>query len=143
MLDRFPRPAGSAKSRQRVGRGAGSKGKTSGRGQKGQGSRSGRSVSRWFEGGQTPLKMRIPKRGFKNKFQTVFDIVNLSVLDRFEDGATVDRDALKKSSLVSGKRPVKLLGGGAVNKKLALKVNAASGKALEKIKKSGSKVEIV
>lgn len=143
MLDRFPKPAGSAKSRQRVGRGAGSKGKTSGRGQKGQGSRSGKGVSRWFEGGQTPLKMRIPKRGFKNRFKTVYDTVNLSALERFEDGSTVDRAALVESGLAGGKNPVKILGGGTVSKKLTLRVDAATGSSVEKIEKSGGKVEFV
>ncbi|MGI9559204.1 MAG: 50S ribosomal protein L15 [Thermodesulfobacteriota bacterium] len=143
MLDRLPKPAGSAKSRRRVGRGAGSRGKTSGRGQKGQGSRTGGGVSLWFEGGQTPLKMRIPKRGFKNRFRNVYDTVNVSALDRFDDGATVDSETLVKENLVSGKRPVKLLGNGEVKKKLTLVVNAASGVSVEKIEKSGGKVEFV
>ncbi len=143
MLDRLPKPAGSAKSRQRVGRGPGSKGKTSGRGQNGQGSRAGKGVSIWFEGGQTPLKMRIPKRGFKNRFKTCYDIINLKTLERFEDGATVDADAFVRENLISGKRPVKLLGNGDIDKKLTLKVNAASVSSREKIERSGGKVEIV
>ncbi|QMU56513.1 MAG: 50S ribosomal protein L15 [Candidatus Mycalebacterium zealandia] len=143
MLDRLPKPAGSAKSRQRVGRGAGSKGKTAGRGQNGQGSRSGKGVSRWFEGGQTPLKMRIPKRGFKNRFKVSYDTVNISALERFEDGATVDTEALVQKRLISGKRPVKLLGNGKTEKKLTLKVDAASSSSMEKIERSGGKVEIV
>lgn len=143
MLDRFPKPAGSTKSRQRVGRGAGSKGKTAGRGQKGQGSRSGKGVSRWFEGGQTPLKMRAPKRGFKNMFKIHYDTVNVSALERFEDGATVDAEALVQNRLISRKRKVKLLGNGNIEKKLTLKVDAASGSSIEKIERSGGRVEIV
>lgn len=143
MLDRFPKPAGSAKSRRRVGRGHGSRGKTCGRGQKGQGSRAGKGVSRWFEGGQTPLKMRIPKRGFKNRFKKVFDTVNLGSLERFEDGSTVDRDLLVKSGLAGGKNPVKILGGGSPAKNLTVKVHAATASSLEKIEKSGGRVEFV
>lgn len=143
MLDRLPKPAGSAKSRQRVGRGAGSKGKTAGRGQKGQGSRAGGGVSPWFEGGQTPLKMRIPKRGFKNKFKKRCDTVNVGALERFEDGATVDSGRLAEENLVSGKFPVKLLGNGSIEKRLTLKVNFASAASVKKIERSGGKVEIV
>lgn len=87
--------------------------------------------------------MRIPKRGFKNRFRTVYDTVNLSALERFEDGSTVDREALVESGLVSGKRPVKILGGGTVDRKLTLKVDAATGASVEKIEKSGGKVEFV
>lgn len=143
MLERLPKSAGSAKSRQRVGRGAGSKGKTAGRGQKGQGSRAGKGVSLWFEGGQTPLKMRIPKRGFKNRFKARYDILNVSALERFEDGATVDAGRLCKENLISGKLPVKLLGDGEIEKKVTVRVNAASGVSIEKIERSGGKVEIV
>ncbi len=143
MLDRLPKPAGSVKSRQRVGRGAGSNGKTSGRGHKGQGSRAGRGVSLWFEGGQTPLKMRIPKRGFKNMFKTLYDIVNVGALERFEDGATVDAGTLLQNNFISGKRKIKLLGNGNIEKKLTLKVNAASGASIQKIERCGGKVEIL
>ncbi len=117
--------------------------KTAGRGQKGQGSRAGKGISPWFEGGQTPLKMKIPKRGFKNRFKTRYDTLNISALDRFEDGDAVDTDRLLKENLVSGKRPVKLLGNGNIEKKLTLRVNAASRASMEKIEKSGGKVEIV
>ncbi len=87
--------------------------------------------------------MRIPKRGFKNRFRNVYDTVNVSALERFDDGATVDSETLVKENLVSGKRPVKLLGNGEVKKKLILVVNAASGVSVEKIEKSGGKVEFV
>ena len=92
-----PNP-GSVKTRKRVGRGVGSGlGKTSGKGQKGQNSRSGGGVRIGFEGGQTPLFRRLPKRGFSNaKFKTVYAVINLSDLERFEDGATVTPEILKE-----------------------------------------------
>jgi len=143
MLDRLPKSSGSVKSRQRVGRGASSKGKTSGRGHKGQGARAGRGVSLWFEGGQTPMKMRIPKRGFKNRFKTLYDIVNVGALGRFEDGSTVDAGALLQNNLITGKRKVKILGNGNLGKKLVLKVNSASDASIREIERSGGRVEIL
>ncbi len=87
--------------------------------------------------------MRIPKRGFKNRFKTRYDTVNVGALERFEDGATVGSEELLKENFISGKLPVKLLGNGNIEKKLTLRVNAASGASIEKVEKSGGKVEIV
>lgn len=143
MLEKLSPSKGSTKSSKRVGRGFGSKGKQSGKGHKGQTSRSGRSVSRWFEGGQTPLKLRVPKRGFKNRFKRSFDVVNVTSLSVFEEGQTVSLEVLVDKGLVSGKREVKLLGDGELDKKLNVQVNAASKTAKEKIEKSGGKIEII
>lgn len=143
MLEKLSPSKGSKKSSKRVGRGFGSKGKQSGKGHKGQRSRSGRSVSRWFEGGQTPLKLRVPKRGFKNRFKRSFDVVNVTGLSVFEEGQTVSPEVLADKGLVSGNREVKLLGDGELDKKLTVQVNAASKTAKEKIEKSGGKIEII
>ncbi len=143
MLEKLSPSKGSKKSSKRVGRGFGSKGKQSGKGHKGQTSRSGRSVSRWFEGGQTPLKLRVPKRGFKNRFKRSFDVVNITSLSVFEEGQTVSPEVLAEKGLVSGNREVKLLGDGQLDKKLTVQVNAASKTAKDKIEKSGGKIEII
>src|ERR1700751_968041 len=109
------------KRSQRKGRGEGSgRGKTSGRGNKGAKARVGKYIKRGHEGGQTPIFRRFPKRGFSNfHFENRFHIVNLSDLDRFENGATVDAAALKEVGLVPDlKQPVKILGDGEIKKKL-------------------------
>ena len=143
MLTELSPTKGSKAKRKRVGRGAGSQGKTSGRGHKGQGSRSGRGVSRWFEGGQTPLKMRSPKRGFTNIFKKQYDIVNLKDLERFTDAGSVTIQALAEAGIVSGKKPVKLLATGQVTAPLSITVNACSEAAARKVTDAGGKVEIV
>ena len=143
MLNELSPAKGSKTKRKRVGRGAGSQGKTSGRGHKGQGSRSGKGVSRWFEGGQTPLKMRSPKRGFTNIFKKRYDIVNLKDLDRFADSGNVTVEKLVEAGIASGRRPVKLLASGEVSSPLSISVNACSGAAAEKVEAAGGKVEIV
>ena len=143
MLDKLTPSKGSKKSSKRIGRGFGSQGRQSGKGHKGQRSRSGRSVSRWFEGGQTPLKLRAPKRGFKNRFKRSFDIINVLNLSVFDDGQTVSTEDLISKGLVSGKKEIKLLGNGELEKKITVQVNAASKLAQEKIEKSGGKVEII
>src|SRR5688500_5388683 len=114
-----PRP-GARHAKKRVGRGPGSgHGKTASRGEKGQKSRTGYSQKRGVEGGQMPLHRRIPKRGFTNIFKEEFAIVNLSDLDRFEAGSTVNEDALRSAGLVKGRRrKIKILGTGEVSKKL-------------------------
>ena len=115
---------GSVTRRKRVGRGTGSgKGKTSGRGQKGQKSRSGGSTARGFEGGQMPLHRRLPKRGFSNYgHKLLFTTVNVCQLEKFEDGATVDIDALKRVGLAKGDGVrVKITGAGALTRKLVVK----------------------
>ena len=103
MLNTLSPVSGSKKNRKRIGRGAGSQGKTSGKGHKGQRSRSGGGVSRWFEGGQTPLKRRIPKRGFKNQFKTYYEIINLKDLSRIENTENITLELLKDSGLITGK----------------------------------------
>ncbi|NIP30684.1 MAG: 50S ribosomal protein L15 [Candidatus Dadabacteria bacterium] len=142
MLNTLSPASGSKKNRKRIGRGAGSQGKTSGSGHKGQRSRSGRSVSRWFEGGQTPLKRRIPKRGFKNLFKKYYEIINLRDLSRFDSG-DITLEALKESGLITGKNLVKLLGNGEINTKINIQVNSSSKSAINKIEKAGGKVEII
>ena len=143
MLNKLSPAEGSRKKNKRLGRGPGCHGKTSGRGHKGQRSRSGGRVSRWFEGGQTPLKLRSPKRGFTNIFKTTYDLINLKDLSVFEDGSTITIEELSKQGLVSGKNKIKLLGNGEIAGKLIVQVNAASKTAVEKLEKSGGKVEIL
>ncbi len=142
--DLFPAP-GSRKDRKRVGRGNGSgHGSTSGRGDKGQGSRAGGTKGAGFEGGQTPLAMRLPKLpGFKNRNRVEFDVVNVSRLDAiFADGDVVDADALvSKGVIKSASSPVKVLGDGELTKKLTVKVDKVSGPAKQKIEAAGGTVE--
>ena len=141
---------GARKLRMRVGRGIGSgKGKTAGRGQKGQKSRSGVSVF-GFEGGQMPLHMRLPKRGFNNIFAKDYAEVNLGAIQKLIDAAkldskgTLDHDALKAAGLArGGKDGVRLLGKGELKAKLALRVAGASKGAREAVEKAGGSVEIV
>jgi large subunit ribosomal protein L15 len=139
------RPAGAAKSGRRVGRGqATGNGCTSGRGNKGQKSRSGYGRKVGFEGGQMPLIRRVPKKGFGNgAFARAYQVVNLAQLNRYNDGDTVDFDALRKNGLVNGKNlHVKLLGKGELTKKLTIVVNRASKTAREAVEKAGGKIEI-
>ena len=136
---------GAKKERNRVGRGIGSgNGKTSARGHKGQNARSGGGVRPGFEGGQMPLYLRLPKVGFNNsRFAKEYVVVNVSELDRFEDGTEVTRELLKASGIISKyKDGVKILGRGELNKKLTVKVDKFSASAAEKIEKAGGKVEV-
>jgi len=131
---------GSTRARKRVGRGAGSgKGKTAGSGVKGQGTRTGGGPSRGRrEGGQMPLAMRLPKKGFNNKWRTVHQIVNVVDLARLGDGATVDLESLARVGLIRAKGgPVKLLGEGEAPKSLTVKVHKASAQAKAKIEGQG------
>ena len=136
---------GSVKSNYRKGRGAGSgNGKTAGRGHKGQKARSGGGVRVGFEGGQMPLARRIPKRGFHNIFAKPLEIVNVSALNKFEDGATVNVcDLLEKGILSKCEYGVKILGNGSVSKKLTVRATAFSASAKEKIEAAGGKAEVV
>lgn len=143
MLNTLSPSKGAKKNRKRVGRGPGCHGKTSGKGHKGQRARAGKTISRWFEGGQTPLKMRSPKRGFTNIFKKEIDIININDLKRFEGDSVITIDNLINSGLLSGKNPIKLLGNGEINSKVTIQVNASSRSAVEKIEKAGGKVEIV
>jgi len=139
---------GSVKNKKRIGRGNGSgHGTTSGRGSKGQLSRSGgRSKTRLgFEGGQMPLHRRLPHiKGFKNTRKVEFNIVNLSKLERFDEGLTVDFDALVKMGMIMNKEnKVKILGSGSLTKKLTVKADYFSKSAIEKIEKAGGKAEAI
>ena len=134
------------KSRKRVGRGPGSgMGKTSTRGQKGQKSRSGASISAWFEGGQTPLFRRIPKRGFNNKrFATVYATINLSDLNRFNDGDTVTPELLKEMGIVKKQLSgIKVLANGKLEKKVNVKAHRFSSKAVTKMEEIGGTTEVI
>ncbi len=136
---------GSNKEVKRIGRGHGSgHGKTAGKGHKGQWARSGGGVRPGFEGGQTTLTRRIPKRGFNNIFATNYAVINVSDLDRFVDGTVVDAELLKACGLVKQQLDgVKILGDGEITKKLTVKVAAYSKSAIEKIEKAGGKAEVV
>lgn len=137
--------AGSKKTRTRRGRGLGSGlGKTAGRGQKGQNSRSGGGVRSGFEGGQMPLYRRLPKRGFKNVFAKEYAEVNISQLNRFEDGATVDPVALIEMGILKNVRDgIRILGNGTLEKKLTVIANGFTKTAEEKIVAAGGKVEVI
>ena len=136
---------GSTKVAKRVGRGpASGTGKTAGKGHKGQNSRSGGGVRIGFEGGQMPLQRRIPKRGFNNIFADKIVAVNVDALDRFEDGATVDAEALRNAGLIAKSFDgVKILGSGELKKKLTVKANAFSESAKTKIEAAGGKAEVI
>ena len=134
------------KSRSRVGRGNGSKGTYSGRGLKGQKSRSGGGVPLFFEGGQLPLVKRLPfLRGFKNRFKKDFSIVNiLDIENKFNEGDEVNAESLFNHNLIRKKSSnVKILGNGNLKKSLKIKVHAVTKSAEEKIKKSGSTIELL
>ena len=140
------RPAeGSTRESFRVGRGPGSgNGKTAGKGHKGQNARSGGGVRPGFEGGQLPLYRKLPKRGFKNRFAVNYAVVNVAALNRFEDGAVVDVEALKAAKLVRKELDgVKILGNGELTKKLTVKATVFSATAKEKIEAAGGKTEEV
>ncbi len=136
---------GSRKNRKRVGRGPGSgHGRTACRGSKGQKARSGGSIGPAFEGGQMPLHRRLPKRGFTNHFKKVYDIINISDLNRFEAGVSVDQDKLKDLGLYKGaKNGIKLLGNGELSHPVEIKVNMASKEAIKKIEAAGGKIELI
>jgi large subunit ribosomal protein L15 len=136
---------GSRKTRNRVGRGIGSgNGKTAGKGHKGQNARSGGGVRPGFEGGQTPLFQRLPKRGFTNINRKDFAIVNLDTLNRFEDGTEVTPELLLETGIVSNvKSGVKILGNGQLPKKLTVKANKFSASAKEAIESAGGSVEVI
>ena len=137
--------AGSTKEAFRKGRGHGSgNGKTGGRGHKGQKARSGGGVRIGFEGGQMPLARRIPKRGFHNIFAKPLESVNVSALEKFEDGAVVDAKVLLDAGILSKcTYGVKILGNGEITKKLTVKASAFSESAKAKIEAAGGKAEVV
>ena len=136
---------GARFTKKRIGRGQGSgTGKTSGKGQKGQNSRSGGGVAIGFEGGQTPFFKRMPKRGFTNYTRKEYAIVNVADLNRFEDGVTVDYEALKAAGLLKKHLDgVKVLGGGKLEKKLTVKAEKFSATAVKAIEEVGGTVEVL
>ena len=144
IQDLSPIP-GSTHVDKRKGRGhATGNGKTAGRGHKGQKARSGGGVRIGFEGGQMPLARRIPKRGFNNIFAKPLETVNLSALDKFEDGAVIDAEALLGAGVISKcKYGVKILGNGEITKKFDVKAAAFSETAKQKIEAAGGKAEVV
>ena len=135
---------GAVKDSFRKGRGPGSgNGKTAGKGHKGQNARSGGGVRLGFEGGQLPLYRKLPKRGFKNRFAVNYATVNVSVLNRFEDGETVNLEKLMECGIV--RKPLdglKILGSGEITKKLTVEAKVFSASAKEKIEAAGGKTEV-
>ena len=144
LYELSPTP-GAVKQSYRKGRGAGSgNGKTAGKGHKGQNARSGGGVRPGFEGGQMPLQRRIPKRGFNNIFAKEIVAINVEVLNRFEDGAVVDAQAIKDMGIIKNTRDgVKFLGRGEVTKKVTVKATAFSESAKAKIEQAGGKAEVI
>ena len=145
-LNELEKNIGATHKRKIVGRGRGSGlGKTSGKGHKGQNARSGGGVRAVFEGGQTPLYRRLPKRGFNNyRFQTTYATINVSDLNRFENGTVVSPALLKEVGLVKNQLDgIKVLGNGELEKKLTIQAHKFSKTAVEKIEKSGSKIEVM
>ena len=144
-LNELSPAVGSAKDSYRRGRGPGSgNGKTAGKGHKGQNARSGGGVRPGFEGGQLPLYRKLPKRGFKNRFAVNYAIVNVAALNKFDDGAVVDMEALLAAKIVRKELDgLKVLGNGELTKKLTVKATVFSATAKEKIEAAGGKTEEV
>lgn len=137
---------GARTSKKRLGRGIGSGlGKTSGKGHKGQWARSGGGVRPGFEGGQMPLSRRLPKVGFDNRWKKVYSVVNLGDLERFEEGTVVTVELLKETGVISKIEPygLKVLGDGALTKKLTVQAAKFSKSAVEKLEKLGGKAEVL
>src|SRR5690348_6123491 len=146
ILSKLQAPEGAVTKKLRVGRGVGSGlGKTAGRGQKGQKARSSGNINKkHFQGGQTPIQRRLPKRGFRNPFADVVVNVNVGALEAFEDGAQVDAAALRGSRLVQGRFDVlKIVGSGELTKKLTVTAHRFSKGAIAKIEKAGGKAVVL
>lgn len=143
-LSKLAKPEGATRPKTRVGRGVGSGlGKTAGRGQKGQYART-RGFKRHFEGGQTPIQRRLPKRGFKNPFPARVAEVNVGALEVFAAGAKVDAEALASKGLLKGRwDKIKILGDGELTKAVTVTAHAFSKSAAEKIKKAGGKAVLL
>jgi large subunit ribosomal protein L15 len=144
-LSNLKPPRGSRHRKVRVGRGIGSKlGKTAGAGNKGQKSRKGYSRRPGFEGGQMPLRRRIPKRGFHNPFRSEYVVINVEALNRFAAGESVTPEALMARGLVRQRGvPVKILGDGELKSALTVRAHKFSKSAAEKITQAGGKVEVL
>jgi len=146
ILSKLQAPVGAVTKKLRVGRGVGSGlGKTAGRGQKGQKARAGGNINKkHFQGGQTPIQRRLPKRGFRNPLADVVVNVNVGALEAFDDGAAVDVAALRAKRLVQGRFDlVKILGDGELTKKLTVTAHRFSKGAIEKIEKAGGKAVVL
>lgn len=139
------KPVQGTKNKKRVGRGTGSgTGKTAGSGHKGQNSRSGGKTRLGFEGGQTPFFKRIPKRGFTNINRKEYAIVNVSELNRYEDGTVITKDLLLADRLITKlESGLKILGNGQLEKKLTVKANKFTKSAVEKIQAVGGSIEVI
>ena len=145
-LHELEKNIGATHRKKRVGNGRGSGlGKTCGRGQKGQKARSGGSINPVFEGGQLPLYRRLPKRGFTNHmFKTEYAVINVSDLNRFNKGDVITPALLKEKGIIKKQLSgIKVLGNGKLEKKLTIQANKFTKSALEKIKESGSKAEVI
>ena len=136
---------GARQTRKRIGRGLGAgNGKTAGKGHKGQNARSGGGVRLGFEGGQTPLSRRLPKRGFTNFNRKEFAIVNVESLNVFEEGTVVTPELLKETGLVKKELDgIKVLGNGELTKALTVQANKFSASAITVIEQAGGKVEVI
>ena len=136
---------GANSSEKRLGRGIGSGlGKTSGKGHKGQWARSGGGVRPGFEGGQTPIARRLPKRGFNNKFRIEYDIVNVDALNAFENGTVVTPELLAETRIVNGKKDgIKVLGNGHLTKQLTVQADKFSASAKAAIEAAGGVAEVI
>ena len=136
---------GARQDSKRLGRGQGSgQGKTAGKGHKGQGARSGGGVALGFEGGQTPIYRRIPKRGFTNVNRVEYAIVNVEQLNRFENGVEVSPELLIEAGSVKKEyNGIKILGVGTLEKKLTVKAHKFSKSAVTLIEQAGGKVEVI
>ena len=146
ILSRLAPPAGSVKTSKRVGRGVGSGlGKTCGKGMKGQKARHGGNFGKLhFQGGQTPIQRRLPKRGFRVPFPVTTIAINLADLERFDAGTTVNEAALRSARLVQGRDVlIKVLGDGELSKKLTIEAHSFSASASEKIAKAGGKAVVI
>ena len=145
-LHELKKNPGATHSKKIVGRGPGSGlGKTSGKGHKGQNARSGGGVNPVFEGGQLPLYRRLPKRGFSNaKFKTEYAVINVSDLDKFEEGTVITPELLKEVGMVKKQLAgIKVLGNGEITKKITVRAHRFTSSALRKLEESGSKAEVI
>jgi large subunit ribosomal protein L15 len=143
-LSSLGRPRGAHRDKKRLGRGPGSgKGKTSGKGHKGQKARTGHhGIPAWFEGGQMPLQRRVPKRGFKNPFKKIFEVVNVGSLEKLEE-TTITPEVLHAHRLADLGSPVKVLADGNLTRKIELRVHAISQAARAKVEGAGGSVELL
>lgn len=144
-LHELTKVPGSTQEAKRIGRGHGSgNGKTAGKGHKGQKARAGHGMRPGFEGGQMPLQRRVPKRGFNNIFAEEIVAINLSSLNKFEDGAVIDANSLKEAGVIKCScAKIKVLSNGEISKKFTVKANAFSEAAKAKIEAAGGKAEVI